>query len=64
MFQPPSRQLAFKNVTDATPLQLRVHFAAPVHEHDVVGAQRAIDHQLAAPMPVRFLLSQKIFLSE
>ena len=57
-------QLAFKNVTDATPLQLRIHFAAPVHKHDVVGAQRAIDHELAAPMPVSFLLPQKIFLSE
>ena len=57
-------QLAFKNVTDATPLQLRVHFAAPVHEDDVVGAQRAIDQQLAAPLPVGFLLSQKIFLSQ
>ena len=55
-------QLAFKNVTDATPLQLRVYFAAPVHEHDVVGAQRAIDQQLAAPVSVRFLLPQKIFL--
>jgi len=31
-------QLAFKDMTDATPLQLYVHFAAPMHEHDVVGA--------------------------
>ena len=55
-------QLAFKNVTDATPLELRVYFAAPMHEHDVVGAQRAIDQELAAPVPIGFLLLQKIFL--
>src|SRR5262249_12168704 len=55
-------QLPFENVADATPLESRVHFAAPVHEHDVVGAQRAINQHLAAPMPVRFLLPPKIFL--
>src|SRR4030095_17052268 len=57
-------QLAFKNVTDATPLQLRVYFAAPVHEDDIIGAQRAIDQQLAAPMPISLLLPQKLVLSE
>jgi hypothetical protein len=36
-------QLAFQNVIDATPLQLHVDFAAPVHEQDVIGAECAID---------------------
>jgi hypothetical protein len=54
--------LPFQNVLYATPLQLPVDFAAPVHEKDVVGAQCAIDNQLAAPMPIVFLSSKKIFL--
>ena len=32
-----------------------------MHEEDVVGAKRAIDHQLADPMAVRLLLAQEIF---
>jgi hypothetical protein len=54
--------LPFENLTNAAPLQLSVHFAAPVHENDVVRAERAIDHQLAAPMSVWLLLAQQILL--
>jgi hypothetical protein len=49
-------------VLDAAPLQLPIDFAAPVHEKDVIGAECAINDQLAAPMPVVFLLAKKIFL--
>ena len=49
-------------MTNAAPLELRIYFPAPMHEHDVIGTERAIHDQLAAPMPVRFLLAQKIFL--
>jgi len=41
---------------------LGIDFAAPMHEQHVIGAQRAIHQQLAAPMTVRLLLTQKIFL--
>jgi hypothetical protein len=54
--------LPFQNVLDATPLQLPIDFAAPVHEQHVIGAQCAIDDQLAAPMTVGLLLAEKIFL--
>jgi hypothetical protein len=47
---------------NATPLELSIDFAAPMHEQHVVGANRAINQQLAAPMTVRPLLAQKIFL--
>jgi hypothetical protein len=33
-----------------------------VHEKDVIGAECAINDQLAAPMPILFLLPQEIFL--
>jgi len=51
-------QLSFENVTNAATLQLSIHFAAPVHENDVVRAEGAIDNQLAAPMAIGFLLAQ------
>ena len=35
-----------------------------MHEEDVIGAERAIDHQLADPMAVRLLLAQEILLCE
>ena len=56
------QKLPFQNVLDATPLQLPIDFAAPVHEKDVIGAECAINDQLAAPMPVSLLLPQEIFL--
>ena len=59
---PAIGQLAFEDVTNASSLQLHTDFAAPVHEEDVIGAQRAIDDQLAAPVAVGFLLPQKVFL--
>jgi len=54
--------LPFQNVTDATSLQLCIDVAAPMHEHHVIGAERAIYDQLATPVSVRLLLAQKIFL--
>src|SRR5437667_5168900 len=56
------RQLAFENVSHAAPLQLRVHFAAPMHEKDVIRAEGAIDDQLAAPMAIWLLLAQQVLL--
>ena len=56
------RQLAFENVAHAAPLQLRVHFAAPMHEKDIIRAEGAIDDQLAAPMAIGLLLAQQILL--
>jgi hypothetical protein len=56
------QKLPFQNVLDATPLELPIDFAAPVHEQDVIGAECAINDQLAAPMPIVFLLAKKIFL--
>jgi hypothetical protein len=56
------QQLPFQNVLDATPLELPIDFAAPVHEQDVIGAECAINDQLAAPMSIVFLLAKKIFL--
>jgi hypothetical protein len=47
---------------NATLLQMSIDFAAPMHEQHVIGAKRAIHQQLAAPMTVRLLLAQKIFL--
>src|SRR5205814_4996612 len=55
-------QLAFENVTHATPLQLPVHLTAPMHEKDVVRAEGAIDDQLAAPMAIWLLLAQQVLL--
>src|SRR5882762_1320872 len=55
-------QLPFEDVTDAAPLQLRVHFAAPMHEKDVVRAEGAIDDQLPAPMAIWLLLTQQVLL--
>ena len=49
-------------MTDATLLQLSIGIAAPMHEQHVIGAERAIDDQLAAPVAIRLLLAQKIFL--
>src|SRR6266496_434095 len=59
---PPVRQLASENVTHAAPLQLRVHFAAPMHEKDIVRAESAIDDQLPAPMAIWLLLAQQVLL--
>ena len=56
------RQLAFENVSHAAPLQLRVHFAAPMHEKDVIRAKGAIDDQLSAPMAIWLLLAQQVLL--
>src|SRR5205823_15048869 len=56
------RQLASENVAHASPLQWCVHFAAPMHEKDVVRAQGAIDDQFPAPMAVWLLLAQQVFL--
>ena len=64
MFQPPSGELALQNVLDTTALQRLIHLAEPVHEEHVVGAERAIDHELADPMAVGFLLSEEIPLRE
>ena len=33
-----------------------------MHEEDVIGAERAIDDEFAAPMAVGLLLAQKVFL--
>jgi hypothetical protein len=33
-----------------------------MHEEDEIGAERAVDHQFAAPMTVRVLLPEQIFL--
>jgi len=49
-------------VSDATLLQLSIDFTAPMHEQHIIGAEGAIDDQLAAPMAIRLLLPQKIFL--
>src|ERR1041384_2945423 len=49
-------------MTHAALLKRIVDFAEPMHEEDVVGAKRAIDDELAAPVTVRVLLAQKIFL--
>ena len=62
MFHPPSGSWRFENVTHAAPLQLRVHFAAPMHEKDVIRAKSAIDDQLAAPMAIWLLLAQQVLL--
>src|SRR5204863_1102694 len=56
------RKLALENVAHAALLQRVVHLSQPMHEENVIGAERAIDEQLAAPMAVRMLLSQQIFL--
>src|SRR5437868_2959498 len=55
-------QLALENVANTAPLQLSIHFAAPVHENYVIRAQRAIDNQFATPVAIRLLLPQKVFL--
>src|SRR6266700_4045532 len=57
-------QLAFENVAHATPLQLAVHLAAPMHEKDIIRAEGAIDDQLAAPMTIWLLLAQQVLLRE
>src|SRR5207244_6459441 len=56
------RQLAFENVTHAPTLQLRIYFAAPVHEEHIIRAESSIDNQYAAPMAIRYLLAQQIVL--
>ncbi len=58
----PVRQLPFQNVTGAAFLKRNVDLTEPVHEKDEVGAKCAVDQQLAAPMPVRTLLSQQVLL--
>jgi len=49
-------------MSDATFLQVVVHFARPVHEENKVGAKRAIDQKFATPVSVRTLLLKKISL--
>ena len=44
-------------MADAALLDCLVHVTLPVHEQDVVGAQGAIDEQLAAPMTIGMLLA-------
>jgi hypothetical protein len=56
------RQLPFQDVAETTLLHLNINFPAPVHEQNEVRAKRAIDQKLAAPMTVRLLLPQQIFL--
>jgi len=41
---------------------LCIDVAAPMHEQHEIGTKRAINDQLPAPMPVRLLLAEKIFL--
>src|SRR5262245_7763625 len=64
MINAPSsvRQLAFENVLHAAPLQLGVHFAAPMHEEDIIRAKCAIDDELPAPMAIWLLLAQQVLL--
>jgi hypothetical protein len=57
-------QLAFENVADTAALKRFVHFAEPVHEENEIGAERAIDHQLANPMAIGLLLAKQVFLRE
>src|ERR1051325_4413517 len=47
---------------DAPLLHLLVHFAGPMHVKNEIGAEGAIDDQLAAPVTVRTLLTEKVFL--
>src|SRR4051812_25011250 len=47
---------------DAALLEGIIDLPQPMHEEDVIGAECAIDEQLATPMTVRMLLSEKIFL--
>ena len=56
------RQLPLQNVANAALLDRVIHFAEPMHEEDEIGAERAIDDQLAAPVAIRALLPQQIFL--
>ena len=57
------RELALQNVANAALLQPIVHLPQPMHEEDEIGAERAIDEQFAAPMAIRMLLPQQIFLA-
>ena len=56
------RQLAFQDVANATLLNRIIHFTEPMHEEDVIGAESAIDEQLAAPMPIGPLLPEEVLL--
>jgi hypothetical protein len=47
---------------DATTLDHLVHLSDPMHEEDVIGAKRAIDHQLADPMAIGLLLPEEVIL--
>src|SRR5436190_3371701 len=55
-------ELAIDNVFGAALLELAIHLAEPVHVQHVIGAQRAIDEQLTAPVAIWFLLTQEISL--
>jgi hypothetical protein len=45
-------------VAHATLLERVIHFAQPMHEENEIGAERAIDDELAAPMAVGSLLAE------
>ena len=47
---------------DATALERLVHLSDPMHEEHVIGAKRAIDHQLADPMAIGLLLPEEVAL--
>ena len=56
------RELAFQNVARAALLKPIIHLPQPMHEEDEIGAERAVDDELAAPMTIRMLLPEQIFL--
>ena len=56
------RELAFQNMTSAPLLKRIIHFPKPVHEEDKIGAEGAVDEEFAAPMTIRVLLPEQIFL--
>jgi len=55
-------ELAFQDMLDATALERLVHLSDPMHEEHVIGAKRAIDHQLADPMAIGLLLPEQVAL--
>src|SRR5438270_6037944 len=56
------RKLPFQNVTGAPFLQIHINLTQPMHEQHEVRAKCAIDQQLAAPVPIWPLLTEKILL--
>jgi hypothetical protein len=49
-------------VARATPLQVDIDIAEPMHEKHEIGAECAIHQQFAAPMTIWPLLPQQILL--